>query len=167
MTRERILDAAEALLVEQGTGSFTLSAVAERAGVSKGGLLYHFKTKEALIQALVERLVEEFDRSIESHFDGSYARAYVNATFEVVAGDPAVTGRRWAVVTAAATDAGMSEPLRVAFRRWHTHPDSGDEVTSQLVRLAAEGVWEVCHMAPGTYDAQRLAELRQRLLDLI
>jgi AcrR family transcriptional regulator len=170
MTRPKLLDAAESLLIQQGSGAFTLAAVAERAGVSKGGLLYHFASKEALIRALVERLVDEFDSTVESHDDhspGSYAKAYVKATFETIAGNSDLAGRRWAVVTAAATDAGLLDPIREAFHRWHTHPDGPDEVTSQLVRLAAEGIWEVCQMAPGAYNAQRLAELRQRLLDLI
>lgn len=36
----------------------TLDAVAAHADVSKGGLLYHFASKEALIQAMVDRIVE-------------------------------------------------------------------------------------------------------------
>jgi AcrR family transcriptional regulator len=37
----------------------TLEAVAERAGLSKGGLLYNFPSKDALLQAMVERMVED------------------------------------------------------------------------------------------------------------
>ena len=64
MKKDALLDAAEALLWEQGTQALTLTAVADRAGVSKGGLLYHFPTKEALIRGLVARLIEEFDALI-------------------------------------------------------------------------------------------------------
>ena len=53
--RETILDAAEAVVREDGAAHLTLDAAAERAGVSKGGLLYHFKTKEALLQAMIDR----------------------------------------------------------------------------------------------------------------
>ena len=53
--RERILDAAEAVVRDAGAVHLTLDAAAERAGVSKGGLLYHFKTKEALLQAMIDR----------------------------------------------------------------------------------------------------------------
>ncbi|WP_018351007.1 TetR/AcrR family transcriptional regulator [Longispora albida] len=167
MTRDRLLDAAESLLAEQGTGAFTLAKVAEHAGVSKGGLLYHFNSKEALVTALIERLISEFDARIAAHDTGCYARAYLEATFEVVTGDPAGTGRRWAVATAAATDTGISAPLREAFRRWHAEDNDADAVTSQLVRAAAEGIWEVCVMAPGAYSPERLAELRERLLTLL
>ncbi|MBN0041292.1 helix-turn-helix transcriptional regulator [Cellulosimicrobium cellulans] len=46
------------LLVEQGERAATLEAVAERAGVSKGGLLYHFGSKDALADGLTEHLRE-------------------------------------------------------------------------------------------------------------
>ena len=55
-TRDRILDALQDLLIEHGERAATLDAVAQRAGVSKGGLLYHFGSKEALIDGLIDRL---------------------------------------------------------------------------------------------------------------
>lgn len=57
-TRGRILDAFARLLVEQGERAATLDAVAATAGVSKGGLLYHFGSKAALVDGLLERMVE-------------------------------------------------------------------------------------------------------------
>ena len=54
-SREVILDAAEAVVFASGAVHLTLDAVAERAGVSKGGLLYNFPSKEALLQAMVDR----------------------------------------------------------------------------------------------------------------
>lgn len=56
--RERVLDAFAELLIEQGERAATLDAVAAAAGVSKGGLLYHFGSKDALIAGLLERLSE-------------------------------------------------------------------------------------------------------------
>ena len=58
-SREKILDAAAELVGEIGSGRLTLDAVAERAGLSKGGLLYNFPSKEALLQAMIQRLVDE------------------------------------------------------------------------------------------------------------
>ena len=49
VARDAVLDAFESLLIEVGERAATLDAVAKRAGVSKGGLLYHFPNKEALI----------------------------------------------------------------------------------------------------------------------
>ena len=56
--RDRILVAFEDLLIESGERGATLDAVAARAGVSKGGLLYHFGSKDALTAGLIERLTE-------------------------------------------------------------------------------------------------------------
>lgn len=44
--RTQMLEAAIQIVNEQGTDSLTLDAVAKRAEVSKGGLLYHFKNKK-------------------------------------------------------------------------------------------------------------------------
>jgi len=52
-TRERILRALRDMLARPGTGSITLEAVAAEAGVSKGGLLYHFPSKSALYIGLL------------------------------------------------------------------------------------------------------------------
>ena len=60
-SREAILDAAEAVVLADGAAHLTLDAVAERAKVSKGGLLYHFNTKEALLEGMVERQVRRID----------------------------------------------------------------------------------------------------------
>jgi AcrR family transcriptional regulator len=54
--RDRVLDAYETLLIEGGPA--TLDAVAAAAQVSKGGLLYHFASKEALTAGLLARLRE-------------------------------------------------------------------------------------------------------------
>ena len=56
--RDKLLDAYADILTSDGERAATLEAVAGRAGVSKGGLLYHFKTKEALAEALCERMLE-------------------------------------------------------------------------------------------------------------
>jgi len=57
-TRDRLLDAFEELLIDGGERSATLNAVAASAGVSKGGLLYHFASKDALVEAQLDRLLE-------------------------------------------------------------------------------------------------------------
>jgi AcrR family transcriptional regulator len=161
--RDELLDAAECLLEDQGAHALTLAAVAKRAGCSKGGLLYHFASKEALVKAMVERLIAEFDAMIAAQHETTYTRAYVAATFEAV-----MTGRlrRWAVVTGAAADPALLAPLRGALARWHLQglEDEPDPLTSQVVRLACEGVWEVATHSPGTID---YAAIRRRLLDLL
>lgn len=63
--RERILVAAEHVAGELSAVSFTLDVVAQTAGVSKGGLLYHFPSKESLLGALAHRYIERLDRYID------------------------------------------------------------------------------------------------------
>ena len=57
-SREKILAAAADVARESGPGNLSLDAVAQRAGVSKGGLLYNFPTKAKLMQALVEHYLQ-------------------------------------------------------------------------------------------------------------
>jgi AcrR family transcriptional regulator len=54
--RDRILDSFVGIVCDDGERVATLDAVAARAGVSKGGLLYHFGSKAALVTGLCERL---------------------------------------------------------------------------------------------------------------
>jgi len=57
-TRDALLDATIACLVEDGYANTTTSRVAERAGVSRGAHLHHFQTRHALVAAAMERLAE-------------------------------------------------------------------------------------------------------------
>jgi AcrR family transcriptional regulator len=57
-TRDALLDATIACLVEHGYANTTTSRVAERAGVSRGAHLHHFQTRQALVAAAMERLAE-------------------------------------------------------------------------------------------------------------
>lgn len=50
-----ILDAAERVVARDGAASLTLDAVAKEAGVGKATVIYDFKTKQALIEAVVDR----------------------------------------------------------------------------------------------------------------
>ena len=65
-SRDRILAAAVDVARVTGPGSLSLDAVASRAGVSKGGLLYNFPTKAKLLQALVQDYLDEFDAALET-----------------------------------------------------------------------------------------------------
>lgn len=51
-----MLDAYETLLIEHGPAAATLDGVATAAAVSKGGLLYHFASKDAMVTGLLDRL---------------------------------------------------------------------------------------------------------------
>jgi len=54
-TRERILDAAQALVLDRGFGATSVDAVVTRAGITKGAFFHHFASKTDLARALVDR----------------------------------------------------------------------------------------------------------------
>lgn len=53
--QQSILDAGEAVVARDGATGLTLDAVAKQAGISKASVIYDYKTKQALIEAIVER----------------------------------------------------------------------------------------------------------------
>jgi AcrR family transcriptional regulator len=55
--QEQILNAAEFVVARDGAARLTLEAVADRAGVSKASVIYDFKSKQALIEAVIRRAV--------------------------------------------------------------------------------------------------------------
>lgn len=63
-TRARLVEAALALIVEQGWPKTTVEQIAERAGVAKGTFFVHFPTKEAIVLTLVEKQIA---RSLTKH----------------------------------------------------------------------------------------------------
>lgn len=81
-SREHILDTYVDLLIRSGERAATLDAVATAAKVSKGGLLYHFASKKALLEALAERtltLAEEDFAAMEQAPEGASAY-YINSS---------------------------------------------------------------------------------------
>lgn len=70
-TRERILDAAEALILDHGFAATSIDKVLDRTGLTKGAFFYHFKSKSELAHALVERFADLDSQVLE----GNMARA--------------------------------------------------------------------------------------------
>ena len=71
--RERILEAADTIARERGVANLTLDLVAEQAAVSKGGLLYHFTTKEALLAGMVERSLDRYRSLLHAAIAGRHS----------------------------------------------------------------------------------------------
>jgi len=155
VTRRRLLGAAERIVLQEGAKRLTLDAVAREAGVSKGGLLYHFPSKDALVAEMVEHLaVERFERELDRRMEepeeseepppaeGSWVRAYVEATFE-----PRDRDRNLAVKSglfaAVANDPALLEPLqrRYTALQERTENDGVDPALATVVRLASDGLW--------------------------
>src|SRR5262245_33280825 len=58
-TRERILDSAQTLVLDQGFSATSVDEVIAAAGTTKGGFFHHFPTKQALALALVRRFAAD------------------------------------------------------------------------------------------------------------
>jgi len=90
-SRDAILEAAASLVHEHGASALTLDATCARAGLSKGGLLYHFRSKEELIQGMMERHLDGILATIEAEMrkdpeetrPGRWHRAAIRAIFKL------------------------------------------------------------------------------------
>jgi AcrR family transcriptional regulator len=147
-TRRNVLEAAAELVEHEGVAKLTLDAVAERAGLSKGGILHHFATKDSLVAAMIEDLVSQFEGDLSHHIagesgPGSFARAFLRACL-----DPEGTLTRTVrlsagIVAAVATNSQLLAPLRRRYDAWRKllENDGIDPAIAELVRSAADGLW--------------------------
>jgi AcrR family transcriptional regulator len=169
-TKAAILDAAVEALASHGTG-VSLAAIAQGAGVSKGGLLHHFPSKDALILALVEDANRKFREHVAQFLDlsenepGKMLRAYVRA---LCSGGEATThyfttAPAWAGIYQIAEIVALSE---ADARWWKTQLalDGLSEERILVVRHAAEGV--AASVAYGENDAAYAAKAERLLLAL-
>jgi len=150
-TKQRILEAAELVVLRDGVGHLTLEAAAAEAGLSKGGVLYHFPTRDSLVSAMVDRIIEEFEEDIASYLPeagtaeaslpGAYARAYVRATLEPVAPGQERLGA--ALLAAAAAEPVLLVPLQQAADGWQARliDDGLDPAQATMLRMACDGLW--------------------------
>lgn len=68
-TRERILDAAQALILDHGFGATTVDAVVNRAGITKGAFFHHFGSKSDLARSLVDRYAQLDREHLQRHWE--------------------------------------------------------------------------------------------------
>lgn len=159
--RTLALDAAFRLVGRDGLRALTYEALAAETGLTKGGLLYHFPSREALVAAMHERLEQRWDADLAGFVDGEPAQAtpsqrlaaYVRSTATTPtraelllllesADDPALVGA-WGRVLAAwappvpAVGARESEGARES----DGAGESEGELDAFLARLAADGLW--------------------------
>ena len=144
--RDRILDAAESVILDSGGRTFTLDAVAERAGISKGGLVYTFATKDGLVRAALEREVSRFQDAVRQRLGDKPVDPFemVLAHIEEALDEDDATTRKAAFLTTALVHApDMMAPAR---RYYRTLLDpllskSGDAHDVRHALLAIEGLF--------------------------
>src|SRR5688572_1642909 len=162
--RRQLLDAAAIVIRRDGAQSLTLDAVAAEAGVSKGGVLYHFGSKRALIDGLVDCWLDDF----EAQLDGpDLAAAYVRAS-DLSAAGPEVSASEFGMLAALVEDPEVLQAARRRHAEWMERMLGGALAREDawLVRLAADGLWysDLLGIAPPQGDDRR--RLIARLLAL-
>jgi AcrR family transcriptional regulator len=167
-TRDRLLDAAARLLLRDPS-KLTLDAVAQEAGVSKGGLLYHFSSKAQLLDAVVDRWEASFQAEIDAAADGEpggWIRAYVDVSAHDLA-DPHTREIDSGILAVLALQPERLEAVRARYEGWQERiaDDGIDPVDATIARLAADGLWfgELLGLAPpaGELREQVLTRLRE------
>lgn len=145
-TRDRILDALEEMLLEQGSTKVTLESVAARAGVSKGGLLYHFNTKDAMIAAMVRRLGERSDaqRALAEEGGTTVARWYLQPPDSIPEKETALYRSTLAVLKSVdGTPGDIQQAVTEVMRLWDEglRAEIDDPVAAEIVRLVGDGIY--------------------------
>ena len=162
-TRKRLLDAAAAVVRRDGARALTLDAVAAEAGVSKGGLLYHFKTKRDLLDAMLEGWVEEFGTEIAAAEEGKgFAHGYVKAS-DMTGWAAAARATEFGLLAAMVEEPATLEGVRARYAAWQNQlvAQAADPVDATVARLAADGLWlnDLLGLAPPA------GELRKRVME--
>ena len=167
-----IVDAAEDVVAEAGASHMTLEAVAAKAGVSKGGLLHHFPTKEALLEAMIGRLIEKREDSRKKVLEGlpegpaRELKAYIRSG---LVRDPKTERVGAPILAALAHNPKLAEPVRKIIKKRYTEfsKAGGKSGKAMVLALAADGLLfhEVVSLSPFT-EEQR-GKVVEELLEMV
>ena len=168
--RERFLEAAADLVRADGPTELTYDRLVAVTGASKGGLLYHFPSKQELVEALLEHTLDSFEAEVDARAVNDprpfgWAHAYVDASLDVRVSRPEL------LATSLLDSDDGREVIRRCGRRmaaWQQRM-TADGVPTGLaaaLRYACDGWWTLAalDMGPVAADADTLAlELHSRL----
>lgn len=175
-TRDDLLKAAERIVVRDGASTLTLDAVARDSGISKGGVLYHFPTKDALITAMIDRISDRFERDIDARLKqlpaspGRWTRAYLDASLDEASWtDDLNAAANAGLLAAIAASPATLDPLRIRYAHWQAQieVDGIDPSVGTLIRMAVDGLWLADLLGLAPPDAATRAQLHTQLIQLI
>jgi AcrR family transcriptional regulator len=144
--RERILSAAIEVAAESGAGHLSLDAIARKAGISKGGLLYHFPRKDDLMRALVEHHLTGIEEATRRAAGSGAEPNAVAAALVAACLDKAKVGcegpKPSGVFAALAENPHLLEPVRDCQNRIvdRIRTTASDPALSLIAFLAVEGM---------------------------
>ena len=166
--RRALLDCAERIAVQEGLAGVTIQAIADAAGVTKGGLFHHFPSKQALWEGIFMDMLEALDTEIEAHMAqdrhayGRFTRAYVAAILSEVG--LGVRSPR-AVLSVAIAGEKSLDALWAGWlaARLKRYQETDGDPMHEIVRFAADGAW-MAYL--GAQEVPDLEALRDRLFAL-
>ncbi|MGG0845104.1 TetR family transcriptional regulator [Peribacillus simplex] len=154
--RQHILKSATEFILQNDFNSLTLDSVAKQAGVSKGGLLYHFPSKEALMIGLAEYIFEKFNIRFNEHSEnvdpiekGKWCRALIEVSkWDLEHNAELNIG----IIAASMLNPDLSESIsqRYQYVQKKVEQDNIDPITATIIRLAIDGLYysELFNIAP-------------------
>lgn len=128
--RRQLIDCAVNVLGEQGYTGTTLSRVADRAGVSKGVVSYHFTSKSDLLEATVQDVFargreyaqsEWFDRLDDAATPADLLRTYLESNLAYIAAHPEQIAATIEIIRSHRTPDG-SKVFGTAWEQSHLEP---------------------------------------------
>ncbi len=170
-TRQKILETAVTIVDSNGAAHLTIDAVAAAAGLSKGGVLYHFPSKRALLEAMLSLLMETSAQRIQKRREESAAEEQptigpmIQAELEQ---QPKQRAMALAILAAAAEDPSLLNPAKtyIADRFREAGSDTTDPQLAHVLLLAAEGLrfLDMLNLLPE--DIANREQIFDRLLQL-
>lgn len=170
--RDRILDAAERVVGEVGAARITLDVVAQAAGVSKGGLLYHFPSKESLLEALAHRYVANMEDCIETAkgnlSDADRSRELKACVHGLLQRDARSNGMGAALIATAANNLTLLEVIRerIAHHTAGLAASDADFARAAIVTLAIDGLRLRESLRISPFTEQQRERIVQELLKI-
>ncbi|KRD99922.1 hypothetical protein ASE63_10430 [Bosea sp. Root381] len=116
---EEVLNAAERVVLRRGAAGLSIDAVAKEAGIAKSSVLYDYKSKSAVLEALVGRIIAAEDRKVAIAVAAAEATAnpeLFGRIEAVAAGQPSADER--AVVMAVSAAASAEDAFQRSMREW-------------------------------------------------
>src|ERR1035437_567433 len=179
-SREAILEAASNLVHELGASSLTLDATCARAGMSKGGLLYHFRSKEDLLLALVDHrhcLLEDAIQDAEATdpspgLPGRHHRGLIRAMFRILRSAEPFQLSFMAGITVQLMASGgqhhqaIQDKFQAKMESWKTmvREDGLPEIRSWMIRCAIDGLITHQLMFQAVPEIGLMAQMEDHLL---
>lgn len=153
--RDQVLDAFEEILIGGGERAATMDAVANLAGVSKGGLLYHFRSKDALVEALITRLAALAEADVRAMREAPQGPAAYYVGTSADEGSP--LDRALIATARLVQDANpaAAEAMRRIQQAWYglILEEIGDPAISRAILLLGDGLYYNAALAGGSPGA--------------